>query len=178
MSRLGIKPVQIPKGVELSLSGQTVTVKGPKGTQEWMFPPVVNVTVEGNALTVKPSNNSKFARSMWGTTIRIIESMITGVVEGYKKDLELNGVGFRMKVSGKMLDLALGFSHPVKVEIPEGISAAIEKNVLSISGINKQQVGQFAAKVRSLKPVEPYKGKGFMYVGEHVRRKDGKKSAS
>ena len=119
----------------------------------------------------------KNAPAVWGTTARIIENMIEGVVNGFKKQIELNGVGFRMSTAGKKINLALGFSHPVVVDVPADLEVAIEGNVMTISGIDKRKVGQFSANIRALKPVEPYKGKGFKYVGEYVRRKEGKKAA-
>lgn len=178
MSRIGKKPVEIVSGVEVKVESNTVLVKGAKGNLEFVFRPEVSVEVEENLVKVERKAKSKLGSSLWGTTSRIIASMIKGVSEGFEKKLELNGVGYRMEVAGKKIKLALGFSHPVEVEIPEGISVSIEKNVLTVSGIDKQQVGQFATNIRALKPVEPYKGKGFKYVGEIVRRKEGKKASS
>lgn len=178
MSRIGKKPVEIVSGVEVKVESNTVLVKGAKGNLEFVFRPEVSVEVEENLVKIERKAKSKLGSSLWGTTSRIIASMIKGVSEGFEKKLELNGVGYRMEVAGKKIKLALGFSHPVEVEIPEGISASIEKNVLTVSGIDKQKVGQFATNIRALKPVEPYKGKGFKYVGEIVRRKEGKKASS
>jgi len=126
---------------------------------------------------VEKKGRGKDAPAIWGTTARIIENMIEGVTNGFQKKLELNGVGFRMSVAGKKINLALGFSHPVVVDVPEDLQVTIEANIMTVSGIDKYKVGQFAANIRALKPVEPYKGKGFKYVGEYVRRKEGKKSA-
>ncbi len=178
MSRIGKKPVEIVSGVEVKVESNTVLVKGVKGNLEFVFRPEVSVKVEDSLVKVERKAKSKLGSSLWGTTSRIIASMIKGVSEGFEKKLELNGVGYRMEVVGKKIKLALGFSHPVEVEIPEGISASIEKNVMTISGIDNQKVGQFATNIRALKPVEPYKGKGFRYVGEIVRRKEGKKASS
>ncbi len=178
MSRIGKQPVIIPEGVEVSVSANVVTVKGAKGTLSFAHTTDVRASVAEGRVTVEKLGDSKRAQAIWGTTAKIISNMAKGVSEGFEKKLELNGVGYRMAVSGKTLDLALGFSHPVKVPLPEGISAIVEKNVLSISGIDKQAVGQFAAEIRGLKPVEPYKGKGFRYADEHVRRKEGKKASS
>lgn len=178
MSRIGKQPISIPSGVEVSVSANVVTVKGTKGTLTFTHATDVRVSVSDGRATVEKLGESKRAQAIWGTTAKMISNMIEGVTKGFEKRLELNGVGFRMSVSGKSLDLALGFSHPVKVVLPEGIEAKVEKNILSISGIDKQAVGQFAAEIRGLKPVEPYKGKGFRYDDEHVRRKEGKKAAA
>lgn len=178
MSRIGKKPVEIPQGVVIELKDDKITVSGAKGKLELALVRDVAVSVKDNAVNVEKANNSKKARAMWGTTNRLIGNMIEGVSNGFSKTLELNGVGFRMEMMGKKLKLALGFSHPVEVEIPEGLEAKVENNILTIGGIDKQKVGQFAAEIRGLKPVEPYKGKGFKYTGEVVRRKEGKKATS
>jgi large subunit ribosomal protein L6 len=178
MSRIGKKPVEIVSGVEVKVESNIVSVKGPKGSLEFVFRPEVSIKVEESFVKIEKKTNSKLGSALWGTTSRIVANMIEGVSGGFEKKLELNGVGYRMELQGKKMKLALGFSHPVEVEIPEGIGAVIEKNVLTISGIDKQKVGQFATNIRALKPVEPYKGKGFRYVGEIVRRKEGKKASS
>jgi len=178
MSRIGKQPIPIPVGVSVSVSANVVTVQGPKGTLSFAHALDVSISVSDREVVVTKAGESKRARAIWGTTAKTVSNMIAGVSDGFEKKLELNGVGFRMAVSGTSLDLALGFSHPVKASLPDGIGAAIEKNILTISGIDKQKVGQFAAEIRGLKPVEPYKGKGFRYVGEIVRRKEGKKSSS
>ena len=178
MSRIGKKPVSIPAGIEVKLSVNVVTVTGPKGTLEFAHRREVKVAIEDGAVIVKKVGETKRARAIWGTTAKLIANMIAGVTADFQKQLELNGVGFRMAVSGKKLNMALGFSHPVDRAIPEGLTVKIENNIMTISGIDKQQVGEFAATVRKLKPVEPYKGKGFRYVGEVVRRKEGKKAAA
>lgn len=178
MSRIGKKPVDIPEGVKVELNANKLTVTGPKGTLDLIIRPEVSVEVSEDSVAVKNKNNSKVALAMWGTTARLIANMISGVSEGFAKRLELNGVGYRMAVKGKSLDFALGFSHPVELPIPEGLEASVDGNVLSISGIDKQAVGQFAAEIRALKPVEPYKGKGFKYDDEIVRRKEGKKAVA
>ncbi len=178
MSRIGKKPVSIPTGVEVKLSANVIAVKGPKGLLEFAHRREVKVAVEGNLVTVTKVGDTKRAQAIWGTTAKLIANMIAGVTANFQKQLELNGVGFRMAVSGKKLNLALGFSHQVEKGIPEGLEVKIEGNVMTISGIDKQQVGEFAATVRKLKPVEPYKGKGFRYVGEAVRRKEGKKATA
>lgn len=178
MSRIGKKPVAIPSGVEVTLDKRVVSVKGPKGTLSFEHRREVKVTIEEGSLQVAKVGETKQAQALWGTTAKSIANMIAGVTTGFEKALELNGVGYRMNLQGKKLALALGFSHPVEMMLPEGITAVLEGNVLKITGSDKQQVGEFAAVVRKLKPVEPYKGKGFRYVGEIVRRKEGKKAAA
>ncbi len=178
MSRIGQKPIKIPTDVIVDISAGAVTVKGKKGELNIPLHDSVSIKTEEGSLNVSQKRNSKIARSMNGTTVRLIENMIIGVAKGFERKLELNGVGFRMALKGKQIDLALGFSHPVLVDIPEGLNVNIEGVVMTISGIDKQKVGQFAAEIRDLKPVEPYKGKGFKYDDEHVRRKEGKKAAS
>ncbi len=177
MSRIGKKPVAIPEGVTVAVDKNIVTVAGPKGTLTFEHHHDVSIKFGEKEFTVEKEAKGKNVPALWGTTARRIENMIEGVVTGFKKQLELNGVGFRMNISGKTITLALGFSHPVIVEVPAGLDVVIEANVMSVSGIDKHAVGQFSANIRALKPVEPYKGKGFKYVGEHVRRKEGKKSA-
>lgn len=178
MSRIGKKPVSIISGVEASLQKNRLEVKGPKGTLALDVHPEVKVAIKDQEIIVEKIGKTKKAPAIWGLTRSLINNMIVGVKEGYAKQLELQGVGYRMSVQGNKLNLALGFSHPVVVEIPTGLEAKVEGNILTISGIDKQLVGQFAADVRKLKKVEPYKGKGFRYVGEHVRRKAGKKAAA
>jgi large subunit ribosomal protein L6 len=177
MSRVGKKSITVPDAVETKISGQNISVKGPKGTLDFSFHWDVEVKIEGKEIQVSVKKITKQTKALWGLTRVLIANMIEGVTKGFEKQLELQGVGFRMAVQGKKLNMALGFSHPVEVEIPDGLEAKIEKNILTISGIDKQKVGQFAAAVRSLKKVEPYKGKGFRYVGEIVRKKAGKKAA-
>lgn len=178
MSRIGKKPVVIPAGVEVTLDKRVVSVKGPKGTLSYEHRREVKVNIETGTLQVEKVGETKVARALWGTTAKTIANMIEGVTAGFTKVLELNGVGYRMNLQGKKLVLALGFSHPVDMTLPEGITAVVEGNTLKVTGSDKQQVGEFAAVVRKLKPVEPYKGKGFRYAGEIVRRKEGKKAAA
>lgn len=178
MSRIGKKPVSIPSGVEITVDAHVVTVKGPKGTLTFSHTREVKVAVVENEVLVTKVGDTKKARALWGTTTKLIANMIVGVTTGFQKQLELNGVGYRMAVAGKKLTLALGFSHPVEKILTDALEAKIENNILTISGMDKQQVGEFTAVVRKLKPVEPYKGKGFRYVGEVVRRKEGKKAAA
>jgi len=177
MSRLAKKPIELPAGVTASIDHRTITITGPKGTLSREFRSETSIEIDGSQINVTLNGNDVFARSLLGTYASHIKNMIAGVTTGYEKKLILEGVGFKSAVSGSSLDLALGFSHPVKVAIPEGITATAEKNVITISGIDKETVGQFSAYVRSLKKPEPYKGKGFRYDDEVIRRKQGKKSA-
>lgn len=177
MSRIGKKPVTIPQGVTVNVDKNLISVAGPKGTLKFEHHYDVAIEVAADSVLVEKTGKNKNAPAIWGTTARIIGNMIEGVTVGFKKQLELNGVGFRMSAAGKKITLALGFSHPVEVEVPENLEVVVEGNVMTVSGIDKHQVGQFSANIRALKPVEPYKGKGFRYVGEHVRRKEGKKSS-
>ena len=175
MSRIGKKPITIPNGVKAEFANATVTVTGPKGTLTVPIHPKTSVAIENNEITVDIKNKeNKLEKSLWGLTRSLIANAVQGVVEGYEKKLEINGVGYRGAVAGKTINMSLGFSHPVEVQVPEGLTAAIEKNVITITGIDKQLVGEFAAKIRSLKKPEPYKGKGIKYVDEVIRRKAGK----
>lgn len=177
MSRLGKNPIEIPAGVTVELSGDTVTVKGPKGELVRTFRSEISIKLEENTIILTPVGDNVFVRSLWGTIGSHLRNMLEGVTKGFEKKLVLEGVGYKSAVAGTSLDLALGFSHPVKVPIPEGLTVTAEKNLITISGIDKESVGQFSAYVRSLKKPEPYKGKGFHYDGEVIRRKQGKKSA-
>ncbi len=177
MSRLAKKPIELPAGVTATLDNRLLTITGPKGSLSRTFRTEVNISLDGNIINVTQNGSDVFARSLLGTYASHIKNMIAGVTAGYEKKLILEGVGFKSAVSGSNLDLALGFSHPVKVAIPAGITATADKNVITISGIDKETVGQFSAYVRSLKKPEPYKGKGFRYEDEVIRRKQGKKSA-
>lgn len=176
MSRIGKQSITIPPKTEVMVSGVQITVKGPLGTLVREFRPRVDVIVEGDHVRVNPKDNEKISIALWGTTASHIKNMIAGVNKPYEKELLLEGVGFKSEVKGKELVLALGFSHPVHVPIPEGLSVKAEKNVITISGIDKELVGRFSAEVRALKKPEPYKGKGFRYRNEVIRRKEGKKA--
>lgn len=179
MSKIGRKIIAIPEGVEVRIEGRKFFAKGPKGSLSLDLHKGIKVEMKDGEISVKKEDGSKDSSAIWGLTRALINNIIVGIKEGFEKKLELQGVGYRMSVQGKKINLALGFSHPVVVDIPEGIEAKIEENnILSVSGIDKQKVGQFAANIRSLKEVEPYKGKGFRYVGEKVRRKVGKKAAT
>lgn len=177
MSRVGKKEITIPSGVAVTLDDNRVKVKGPKGELSFDHNREASVKIDGSTIIVENVGKTKSAPAIWGTTRAILQNMIQGVTEGFQKQLELNGVGYKMAVQGKKLVMSLGFSHPVEREIPAELTAEIEKNVLSIKGTDKQKVGQFAAQIRSLKEVEPYKGKGFKYVDEVVVRKEGKRAA-
>ncbi len=178
MSKIGRTPISIPEGVEVKIEKTKIEVKGPKGVLELDFDKKVDVEVKEKEIILKRKGPEKEFSAFWGLFRSLIANMIVGVTEGFEKKLELQGVGYRMSVQGKKLNMALGFSHPVEVEIPEGIEAKVEENILTISGIDKQRVGQLAAEIRSLRKVEPYKGKGFRYQGEKVRRKAGKKAVA
>lgn len=175
MSRIGLKPITIPAGVDVKIDGATVTVKGPNGTLTQNVHPNMAVAVEGSEIIVKRLNDDKENKALHGLTRSLIANMVTGVTEGYKKNLEVNGVGYRVQVQGSKLTMTLGFSHPVIMEAPEGIKIECPSaNAIVISGADKQAVGQFAAQVREKRPPEPYKGKGIKYAEEHIRRKEGK----
>ena len=175
MSRIGNKVITIPAGVEVNLDDNFATVKGPKGELKQQFDKDMTFNVEGNEITVVRPSDSKRHRTVHGTTRAILANMIEGVSTGFKKELELIGVGYRAQMQGKKLVLNVGYSHPVEFEEIEGIKLGVEGNTkVSIEGINKEVVGQYAAKVRAVRPPEPYKGKGIRYVGEYVRRKEGK----
>ena len=175
MSRIGNKVITVPAGVEVSIVDNFATVKGPKGELKQQFDKDMTFNVEGNEITVVRPSDSKRHRTVHGTTRAILANMIEGVSAGFKKELELIGVGYRAQMQGKKLVLSVGYSHPVEFEEIEGITLGVEGNTkVSIEGINKEVVGQYAAKVRAVRPPEPYKGKGIRYVGEYVRRKEGK----
>ena len=176
MSRIGKNPVTIPSGVTLSVSGQLVTVKGPKGELTFTLPAAVTGKLEGDAFTVSPVEGEKTAKAMWGMARTMVLNMVEGVTNGFKKDLELRGVGYRAAMKGKTLNLQLGYSHDINYDAPEGITIVSPKATeITVSGIDKQMVGQVAAEIRQFRKPEPYKGKGVRYVGEYVRIKEGKK---
>lgn len=176
MSRIGKNPVTVPAGVTLTQDGQKVSVKGSKGTLEFTMPSAVTGKLDGDQFTVTPVDDSKEARSMWGMSRTMVANLIEGVTNGYTKSLELRGVGYRAAMKGSTLNLQLGLSHDVNYDAPEGVSIAVPKATeITVSGINKQMVGQVAAEIRAYRKPEPYKGKGIRYVGEFVRQKEGKK---
>ena len=179
MSRIGKKPVAIPSGVTVTLDGQALTVKGPKGQLAWTVIDDIEIKHENNELVLTPRNDSKRARSMWGLSRTLVANMVQGVTEGYEQSLELVGVGYRAALKGQNLSLQLGFSHDVELEPPTGISFAVPKQTeVRIAGIDKQLVGEVAARIRRIRPPEPYKGKGIKYVEEVIRRKVGKTGAA
>lgn len=181
MSRIGNRMLSIPSGVDVKVEGNKVTTKGPKGTLEFVFKKEnVNVKVEDGHVLVTRNDESKISKQIHGTTNSIINNMLIGVSEGFKKELEINGVGYRFQVQGNKLIISAGFSHPVELTAPEGIKIEMpdkSQNELIISGYDKQLVGEFTANVRKVRKPEPYKGKGIKYKDEHIRRKEGKKAA-
>ncbi len=176
MSRIGKKPVELPSGVTASVSGQTVEVKGPKGTRTFKATDDVTLSVEGNVVTVTPRGKSKRARQQWGMSRTMVANLATGVSTGFKKELELSGVGYRAQMQGNTLKLSLGYSHDVNFEVPAGVTVTSEKPTeITVEGIDEQLVGQVAANIREWRKPEPYKGKGIKYKGEYIFRKEGKK---
>ena len=196
MSRIGKKPIEIPKDVEVKIEDDTVIVKGPKGELQKKIRPEIRVEinpvrdsenrekskkerisngVKENEILVSPERETKKTNAFWGLTRTLVSNIIKGVTEGYEKKLEIQGVGYKANLEGEDLVLRVGFSHPVKIDKVEGIEFSVEKSIITVSGINKELVGQIAAKIRKIRPPEPYKGKGIRYVGEEVRRKPGKK---
>ena len=176
MSRIGKKPVPIPAGVTAAIEGKQLSIKGPKGTLTLPLADEVRYAVEDGGISVQPSNETKRARSFWGMQRTMVANLITGVTEGYTKQLQITGVGYRANVQGKNLKLQLGYSHDVDYTIPEGITIVTpDATTVNISGIDKQKVGQVAAEIRRWRKPEPYKGKGIKYAGEFIFRKEGKK---
>ena len=175
MSRIGKNPIDIPSGVEVKINGNVVEVKGPKGSLQTEFDPVIDIAIEDNQVIVTRPNDNKDIRALHGLYRTLIANNIEGVVNGYEKKLEIIGTGYRAQKQGKKLNLNLGHSHPIELEDPEGIEVEVPNNTeITVKGIDKQKVGAYAAKIRSFRSPEPYKGKGIRYVGEHVRRKVGK----
>ncbi len=176
MSRIGKKPVELPKGVSATLSGQTIEVKGPKGTRSFTAPDDVTVTIDGTTVKVTPRGSSKRARSMWGMSRSMVANLVTGVTTGFRKELEIQGVGYRAAMQGNVLKLQLGYSHEVNFTAPADVTVAAPKQTeIVIEGIDQQVVGQVAANIREWRQPEPYKGKGIRYKGEYIFRKEGKK---
>lgn len=178
MSRIGKSPISIPEGVTVRVTGALVSVKGPKGELEISLHPWVQAEVKDREVVILPKGDTKKTPALWGLFRALIANMVQGVTEGFEKKLEFEGIGYRAVVEGDMLNLQLGFSHPVKFRTPAGIKLSVEKNVIKISGIDKGLVGETAARIRALKPPEPYKGKGIRYQGEVIRRKAGKKAVA
>jgi len=175
MSRIGKLPIAIADKVKVSVDGSTVSVEGPKGNLSKTFTSDVAITVEDSEIKIAPANETRFAKAMYGTARSIINGMVEGVVNGFSKGVEINGVGFQANLKGKVLNLKLGYSHDINYDIPEGITIAVDGGTkLKVQGIDKQLVGQVAASIKSYYPMEPYKGKGVRIAGEFVRRKEGK----
>jgi large subunit ribosomal protein L6 len=178
MSRVGRKPVVIPAGVTVTLKDDNLTVKGPKGELKRQLPPLVTVKVEKGQVTVQRENDDPVTRARHGLVRALIQNMVEGVTKGFERKLEINGVGYRAEAQGDKLNMSLGFSHPVVFQLPKGVTAKVEKNVIVLSGVDKELVGHSAAKVRQFRPPEPYKGKGIKYAEEHIKRKVGKTGAA
>ena len=176
MSRIGKKAVELASGVSASMSGQTIEVKGPKGTRSFKATDDVTITVDGQSVSVEPRGKSKRARQQWGMTRTMVANLATGVTDGFKKELEINGVGYRAQMQGNTLKLSLGYSHDVNFEVPEGVTVTAAKPTeITVEGIDQQLVGQVAANIRAWRKPEPYKGKGIKYKDEYIFRKEGKK---
>ena len=174
MSRIGKKEIMIPTGVTVTINGADVTVKGPKGEITVPVHPVIGVAVQDNVLTCSIARKTKKSAALWGTMRAILSNAVEGVSTGFKKQLELQGVGYRASMQGANIQLLVGYSHPVIIEAPAGITFSVEKEIVTVEGFDAYMVGQIAADIRKVRPPEPYKGKGIRYVGEHVRRKVGK----
>lgn len=177
MSKIGKKPIDIPAGITVSVDNDSVVVKGSKGELSVVVDSVIKVEIKDNQIILSPKREVKKVNALWGLSRSLIANMVYGVEKGYEKELELQGVGYKVAQKGNDLELNLGFSHPVIFKAPEGVEFKVEKNKITVLGIDKQLIGQVAANIRSLKKPEPYKGKGIRYVGEQVRRKVGKKAA-
>jgi len=175
MSRIGKKPIKIPEGVEVKIDSEKIAVKGPKGELFQKSLPEISVEIKEKEILIVPKTDSKRNRALWGLTRAVLANMIIGVVNGYNKKLEIEGIGYKAQVEGEDLSLNVGFSHPVKVKCPQGIKFLVEKNVITVSGIDKELVGLIASKIKKIKKPEPYKGKGIRYQGEIIKRKAGKR---
>ncbi len=178
MSRIGKKPIEIPDNVEIKIDGNKISVKGPKGELQKDVRSEIKIEIKNDKIFVSPQKETKRTRAFWGLFRTLIFNMVKGVTDGYEKKLEIHGVGYKANLEGENLVLLVGFSHPVKIDKVEGIKFLVEKSIITVSGIDKELVGQIAAKIRKVRPPEPYKGKGIRYLGEEVRRKAGKKVAT
>jgi len=178
MSRIGKKSINIPEGVEVKIENDILRAKSLRGEAFLVIPDSLKIEISNNSLNVIPIRDEKDTKALWGTTRAHLNNLIKGLTQGFKKDLEIEGVGYRVNVEGKNLVLKVGYINPVSLEIPDDIEVKIEKNSISVSGNSKEKVGQFAAEIKAVKPVEPYKGKGIHYKGERIRRKAGKKIAT
>lgn len=177
MSRIGKQPIELPEKVDVKIDGAHVSVKGPNGQLEYNFTDYVKIEKKDNSIVVSPSGEDRLSRCLWGTTRTLVNNMVVGVSKGFTKSLEFNGVGYKAVVKGQVITLNLGYSHPIDFTLPEGVTAKVTKNVIDIMGANKESVGQAAAKIRSFRPPEPYKGKGVKYTTETIIRKAGKSGA-
>jgi large subunit ribosomal protein L6 len=175
MSRIGKKPIEIPKGIEIKIEGDLVKIKGPKGELSQKIRPEIKVEIKEEKIFVSPQIETKKTKAFWGLTRTLLANNVKGVIEGYEKKLQIEGLGYKAEIEGENLILRAGFSHPVKIKVPSGIKFSVDKNIITISGINKELVGQVAAKIRKVRPPEHYKGKGIRYLGETVKIKPGKK---
>ncbi|EKD49556.1 MAG: 50S ribosomal protein L6 [uncultured bacterium] len=178
MSRIGKKPIKIPEGVDVKIDTNKVLIKGPKGELSRTVSPKINVVIKGDEIVLNARGDDRELRALWGLERALIANMVLGTKDGFQKELEVIGVGYRAAVKGKELVLSVGFSNPVPMHIPDDIEVEVKKNIIKISGADKQLVGQFAADVRDVKKPEPYKGKGIKYVNEYIIRKEGKKAAA
>lgn len=178
MSRVGKKPIKIPESVQVQVERNKVTVKGPKGELSRQVRPEIKVEVKDDQIVFTPQIKSKRTNAFWGLTRALVNNMVEGVTKGYEKKLKIQGLGYKANMEGNKLVLKVGYSHPVEVEPPEEIKVSVDKSIITVSGIDKELVGQIACKIRKVKPPEPYKGKGIRYVGEKVRRKPGKRVAT
>lgn len=178
MSKIGKQPVTLPESVKAEITGHEITISGPIGEITNPFPQDIEVTMESSSITVKNKSNSKQALANWGTTRALIQNMVVGVQNGWSKQLEMEGAGYRAETSGDKITLTVGFSHPVEISAPEGVKFQVEKNIITVQGINKQAVGQAAANIKAIRPPDVYTGKGIKFVGEHIRRKPGKAAKS
>lgn len=178
MSRVGKKPILIPDGVEVKIEGQKVTVKGPKGEIARQFSPKVQIVLEGKSLLVSSLEEGKQARAIWGSSRANLNNLVLGVTQGFERKLEIEGLGYKATLQGATLDLAVGFTHTIKVEPPEGVKFLVEKNVITVSGADLEKVAATAAKIKKTRKPEPYKGAGIRYQGEQIRRKEGKKAVA
>ena len=178
MSRIGNKPVALPKGVQVTLAGDVIKVKGPKGELAKPVPAAIKVSVDATTINVSRTGNTPEVRSRHGMLRAHIQNMVTGVTTGFERKIEINGVGYRADVKGSSITFALGYSHPIDFPLPKGVTAKVEKNLLTLTGHDRDALGQTCAKVRALRPPEPYKGKGLKYVEEHIKRKVGKTGAA
>jgi large subunit ribosomal protein L6 len=178
MSKIGKKPIEIPKDVSVDLTGQHITIKGPRGTLGRDLPPLVSVRVENGIIYVSAKEKRIQSREQWGLSRALVANMVAGVMSGFSKTLEFSGVGYKAQVKGDTLELSLGFTHPIVVKAPTGVAFQADKNTITISGSDKEMIGQIAAEIRKARPPEPYKGSGIKYQGEIIKRKAGKKAVS